>query len=106
VIPPAVAGQINWRSTVPDEPLGIPSSLDRRVTIVEVELRNLAHRMDVHLADGLRAQASMLDMIRRLDDRADAVDRRFAYIAGALGVSMFLGQVFGPALARLLGLPT
>jgi len=91
---------------VPDEPIGGYSRLDRRLVVQEVELRNLAYRLDVHLADGLRAQASMLDMIRRLDDRADAVDRRFAYIAGALGVSMFLGQVFGPALARLLGLPT
>jgi len=76
------------------------------LTVVEVELREMGRRMDAHLLDASRTHDQLSALIARLDDRADGIDRRFAWIAGAIGVTMVLGQVFGPAIARALGLPS
>jgi len=77
-----------------------------RLTVVEVELRELGRRMDAHLVDAGKVHDQLSELIGKLDSRADSVDRRFAWITGAIGVTMIAGQVFGPAIARLLGLPS
>lgn len=94
-----------------------PASLVHRVTVLEVQLSHLARSMDSHLAESVQARKDTRALIERLDaraeaalekldQRADAVDRRFAYGAGAIAIAMFLGQTFGPALARAIGLLT
>jgi len=75
------------------------------LTVVEIELRELGRRMDAHLLDAGKTHDQLSELISKLDSRADGVDRRFAWIAGAIGVTMVAGQVFGPAIARALGLP-
>jgi len=77
-----------------------------RLTVLEVELRELGRRMDAHLLDAGRTHDQLSALIERLDTRADGVDRRFAWIAGAIGITMVAGQVFGPTIARALGLPS
>jgi len=77
-----------------------------RLTVVEIELRELGRRMDAHLVEAAKTHDQLSALVTKLDDRADGVDKRFAWIAGAIGVTMVAGQVFGPAIARLLGLPS
>ena len=75
------------------------AALGTRVTVIEVEMRNLGQRFERHAAKSD-------ELIAKLDARADKQDVVVARLLAGLAVLMFLGQVFAPFVGRLLGLPT
>lgn len=81
-------------------------ALGTRVTVVEVEMRALARRMDEHIADGARLHSEMGQLIAKLDLRADRQDVQFARLLAGLSVVIVVAQFVAPIALRALGLPT
>lgn len=73
--------------------------IPERMTVVEIEMRELARRFERHAAKSD-------ELIAKLDNRADRQDIAMARLLAGLAVLMFLGQVLAPFVGRLLGLPT
>jgi len=75
-----------------------------RLTVVEVEQRNYSRRFEEHLAASDRLHDSAQKLITDLDRRADRSDVAMARLLAGLSVVMVLGQIFGPSIAKALGL--
>lgn len=75
------------------------TSLDRRVTVLEVEMRT-------HLRASEQLHRDARDLLEKMDSRLDRQEGLAAKLLGGLAVAMFLGQVFAPKIAEMLGLGT
>lgn len=73
------------------------SEMDRRVTTIEVQMVNLATKMDSHIVLQSR-------LMERLDERADRSDVFIARLVGGLVVAQFLAILFAPVIRASLGL--
>lgn len=71
--------------------------MDRRLTTIEVQMVNLASKLDGHVISTNR-------LIDKLDSRADKSDILMARMIGGLIVAQFLAILFAPALRAALGL--
>ena len=81
-------------------------ALGTRMTVVEIEQRNHNRRFDEHLSASARLHDDAQRLIGDLDKRADRQDIAMARLLAGLSVVMVLGQIFGPAIAKAIGLPT
>lgn len=60
--------------------------------------------MRTHLRTSEQLHRDARDLLEKMDARLDRQEALAAKLLGGLAVAMFLGQVFAPALAKLLGL--
>lgn len=81
-----------------------PSSLDQRVTVVEVEQRNLNRRFDEHMTASDRLHRDQSELVTKLDQRADRQDVLMARLLAGLAIAGFLGQLLAPIILKALGL--
>ena len=71
--------------------------MDRRLTTIEVQMVNLATKLDAHVA----ASNALID---RLDLRQDRADVFAARLIGGLIVAQFMAILFAPVIRGALGL--
>lgn len=71
------------------------TSLDRRVTVLEVEMRN-------HTRTSEALHRDQTELLAKLDARADRQDIVMARLLAVLSVVMIVGQVLAPLLTKLL----
>ena len=98
--------------------------LGTRMTVIERDLMHMGNRIDEHLRDSKETHDRLGELLERMDRRADgqderaaaallATERRFfrldvrlAGIAGAVGLAVFMAQLFAPLIQQFLRLPT
>lgn len=73
------------------------TTLDRRVTVLEVEMRT-------HLRASEQLHRDARDLLEKMDTRLDRQEGLAARLLGGLAVAMFLGQILAPKIAEMLGL--
>lgn len=71
------------------------TSLDRRVTVLEVEMRN-------HTRASEALHRDQTELLAKLDQRADRQDIVMARLLAVLSVVMIIGQVLAPLITKLL----
>ena len=73
------------------------TTLDRRVTVLEVEMRT-------HLRASEQVHRDARDLLGKMDTRLDRQEALAAKLLGGLAAAMFLGQILAPKIAEMLGL--
>lgn len=73
--------------------------IPERMTVVEIEMRELARRFERHAAKSD-------ELIAKLDNRADRQDIAMARLLAGLAILMFVGQLAAPVVLRMIGVPT
>lgn len=80
-----------------DDPIHRPLSLDTRVTILEVEMRE-------HLRRSTEIHTDQATLIAKLDERADKSEKAFAVLLAKLSivvsVAIFAANLLGPVILR------
>jgi hypothetical protein len=89
-----------------------PETLDRRVTRLEVLFENLGKQIGRELEVAGKVHESidvsvtkLTEIVDRQDKRLDGIELRIAVAVGAIGLLVFLSQIFAPLLRQLFGLP-
>ena len=62
-------------------------------------------RLEGHLRGTERVHSDLQMLIRKLDERADRQDIRYARLTAALAAIVTLGQLLAPIILRELGVP-
>ena len=75
------------------------------MTVLEVQFRNHLDASDRVHADLSKVLDKLNERDERLDKRLDALDLRLAWIGGAVGLAVFLANLFAPIIRTVLGLP-
>ena len=73
------------------------NEMDRRVTTVEVQLLNMASKLDRHIEQ-------TGDIIERMEERQIKAEVGMARLIGGLIVAQFLAIIMAPAIRAALGL--
>jgi len=83
-----------------------------RLARLEERFNALVARMDAHLADSARNREvasqqhqDALDLISKLDARADKTDLAFARLFAGIAIAIWLGQLAAPYILHALGAP-